>query len=285
MVKDYFGYKGKRVVVTGAASGMGEAATKMLVDLGAEIYALDIREVTLPVKKYISTNLLKKESIDAAVAKLPAKIDCIFSCAGVAGPTYRGSSFSPVDVVTINFLAARHLIEKLLPRMGGGSAISMISSVGGMGWQANMPTVMKLLETNGFDKGRAWLEANKDDPQAIGGPPENGRPYCFSKECLILYAKLRAYELAAKNMRINTLSPGNTTTAMTPDFDAIYGKENTSAVLSPIGRNATPEEQAQPLVFLNSDMASYISGLDLQVDYGFAGMVSTGGAALPVPGK
>ena len=49
IAKDYFGCKGKWVVVTGAASGMGDAATKMLAELGAEIYALDVREVTEPV--------------------------------------------------------------------------------------------------------------------------------------------------------------------------------------------------------------------------------------------
>jgi NAD(P)-dependent dehydrogenase (short-subunit alcohol dehydrogenase family) len=281
MAKDYFGYKRKKVVITGAASGMGKSATEMLIDLGAEVYALDVKEVPLPVKEYISTNLLKKDSIDAAVKKLPAKIECIFNCAGVPGATYKGSRFSPADVVTINFLAARHLIEKLIPRMSKGGAIAIISSMGGMGWPANLETDMQLLQTKDFDEGRAWLEANKDNPKAIAGPPETNPAYPFSKECLIVYAKARAFELAAKNIRINTVSPGATQTGMSADFDALYGKETIRSAVSPIGRIATAEEPAQAIVFLNSDMASYISGVDLLVDYGFSGAASIGMASLP----
>lgn len=46
-MKDYFGYNGKVVVVSGAASGMGKAATEMLVDLGARVYALDWNRVAI----------------------------------------------------------------------------------------------------------------------------------------------------------------------------------------------------------------------------------------------
>ena len=49
-MKDILGYEGKTVVITGAASGMGAAAASLLVDLGASVYALDISEVTAPVK-------------------------------------------------------------------------------------------------------------------------------------------------------------------------------------------------------------------------------------------
>jgi len=280
--KDYFGYKGKHVVVTGAASGIGKAATEMLIDLGADVYTLDINEVTLPVKEHIFTNLLKKDSIDAAITKLPAQVDKIFSCAGVAGATYRGSHFSPADVFTINFLAARHLVEKLISRVGKGGAIAFIASAAGVGWPDNLETIMQLLQTKDFDEGRAWLEDNKDNPKAIGGPPETSQAYPFSKQCLIVYAKGRAFELAAKDIRINTLSPGVTQTGMSEDFENLYGKEMYHSIIQHIGgRLSTPEEQGHPLVFLNSDMASYISGADYQVDYGFCGAAAAGFPSLP----
>ena len=44
-MQDYWGYKGKKCVVTGGSSGMGRAAAEMLVDLGAEVYGLDVRRV------------------------------------------------------------------------------------------------------------------------------------------------------------------------------------------------------------------------------------------------
>lgn len=78
-------YQGKKVVVTGAASGMGEVTAKLLIEQGAEVYALDINEPNFPVKQFIKINLGDKESIDQAVSQLPEKIDRIFSVAGIAG--------------------------------------------------------------------------------------------------------------------------------------------------------------------------------------------------------
>jgi NAD(P)-dependent dehydrogenase (short-subunit alcohol dehydrogenase family) len=251
-VKDYFGYQGKQVVITGAASGMGAAATEMLIDLGADVYALDVRPVTLPIKKYIAVDLLKKDSIDAAISQLPAKVDNIFSCAGVPGGKYGKLSFTEADVVTINFLAARHLIERLVPRMPKGSAIAIIASVAGSAWRDTIATVMPLLETKSFEEGRAWLEAHKDDEAVIAFA---GQGYALSKQCLILYAKLRAYELAARAIRINTLSPGSTQTGMSADFERMFGEGANMSIVSPIGRVATAEEMGQPLVFLNSILA------------------------------
>ncbi len=69
-MKDYFGYQGKVVVVTGAASGMGKATTEMLVDLGAKVYALDWAEVKVAgIEEYIHTDLSLKYSIDKAFEK------------------------------------------------------------------------------------------------------------------------------------------------------------------------------------------------------------------------
>jgi len=59
-------------------------------------------------------------------------------------------------------------------------------------------------------------------------------------------------------------------------FEASTPKSVLDAVLEPIGRRSTPEEQAGPLVFLNSDAASYINGLALPVDGGFMGGAATG---------
>jgi len=277
-MKDYFGYQGKQVVITGAASGMGAAATEMLLDLGADVYALDVKPVPLPVKQYIAVDLLKKDSIDAAVAKLPARLDNIFNCAGIPGAKYKGASFTEVDVVTVNFLAARHLIERLIPRMPGGSAIAIIASVAGSAWRECIATAMPLLQTKGFAEGRAWLEAHKDDEAVIAFP---GQGYSLSKQCLILYAKLRAYELAARGIRINTLSPGSTQTGMSADFELMFGLGANMSIVSPIGRVATAEEMGQPLIFLNSNLAGYVSGADLQVDYGFVGNMESGGGAVP----
>ena len=85
-MKDVLGYEGKKVVITGAASGMGASAAQLLVDLGAEVHALDIGDVTAPVSQSIKTDMRDRASIDAAVAALPGEIDVLFNCAGVPHP-------------------------------------------------------------------------------------------------------------------------------------------------------------------------------------------------------
>lgn len=52
-LKKLFGYEGKTVVITGAASGMSRSATELLLELGAEVYAIDKNPIDLPVKKHI----------------------------------------------------------------------------------------------------------------------------------------------------------------------------------------------------------------------------------------
>ena len=83
-IKELFGYKGKNVVITGSASGISYDATEMLIELGANVYAVDLNEITLPVKKAFKANLAEKEQIDDFIAKLPEKIDCLFLCHGIA---------------------------------------------------------------------------------------------------------------------------------------------------------------------------------------------------------
>lgn len=263
-MRDLFGYEGKSVVVTGAASGMGQATARLLVELGAVVYALDVKEVSVPVKKYLSANLMKKESIEAAVAQIPGAVRSLFNCAGLPGPP-----FSDVETCLVNFVGHRHLTELLLPRMGEGSAIVTIASLAGMGWPLNLPMVMQLVATQGFDAGKTWLEENAGAVAQV-----MGTGYSFSKQCNIVSAKAQAWELAKRKIRINSLSPSSTETPMMPTFIAQHGKENIDGWVSPIGRYAFPEEMAEPLVFLNSNMARYISGQDLQVDYGTAGAFS-----------
>ncbi len=277
-MKDYFGYKGKKVVVTGAASGMGQAAAKMLVDLGAEVYALDVKDVTVPVKQYIKTNLMQKDSIDATVKKIPDNIYALFNCAGITAPP-----FSNPDVVTVNYVGHRYLTEKLLPKMNDGGAIAFISSQAGVNWRAKLEMTKPLVDIKGFDKARAWLESHED---VIADA------YGFSKQCICAYVKLNCKELASRCIRINCLLPGPSQTGMMPVFkgdDVILGGQvvggkdlkdiiqaTLAAALPLCGRNAQPEEQAEPLVFLNSNMARFITGETLLTDYGYVASVEVG---------
>ena len=105
-MRDLLGYEGKTVVITGCATGMGAAAAEQLVELGAEVHALDVQDVQASVKQAIRMDLEDPASIDAAVAKLPERIDSLFHCAGVPGPP-KFSAVQTMEVCTPSRLRNR----------------------------------------------------------------------------------------------------------------------------------------------------------------------------------
>jgi len=262
-MKDVLGYQGKTVAITGAASGMGAAATQLLVDLGAEVHALDVAEIAAPVKQAIALDLADPASIDAAAAKLPARLDVFFHCAGVPGPP----RFDALQTMLVNFVGLRHLTEAVVDRVADGGAIASITSVAGMGWQKNLENVKQLMEIPDYGEARAWCEAH----------PDVANGYLFSKQCIIYYTKLLAVRLLERQVRVNCISPAPTETPMLPDFHAQAGAGFIDEHFrAPVGRNATPEEMAGPLVFLGSDLAGFVSGHNLFVDFGYLASVETG---------
>jgi NAD(P)-dependent dehydrogenase (short-subunit alcohol dehydrogenase family) len=261
-MRDVLGYSGSKVVITGCATGMGEAAARLLLELGAEVHALDVKPVKLGVAQALRADLKERGSIDAAVAQLPQRVDVLLNCAGLPGPP-----FSNLDTMLVNFVGLRHLTEALLPRIPEGGAVASITSVAGMGWRKNLEAVRALVATPDFDAGRAWCETN----------PDKANGYLFSKQCIIYYTKVRAGELVRRGVRINCLSPAPTATPMLPTFHQQAGKEMIDQHFqAPIGRDATPEEMAEPLLFLGSRMARFVSGQNLFVDYAYEAQIDAG---------
>jgi NAD(P)-dependent dehydrogenase (short-subunit alcohol dehydrogenase family) len=272
MITDVLGYAGKRVVVTGAASGMGAATAQRLVELDAEVIGLDVQPIEAPTKSKLKLDLRDKTSIDAAVRAIGRPVDAIFSVAGVPGPP-----FSNVDTLLVNFVGARQLIESLVPVMPAGSAIACVASVAGIGWQQDLPNLMPLLQTQGFDAGKAWLEAN---PKAIESN------YLFSKKMINAWVAWRgATLLRDAGIRLNCTNPGPTETGMMPAFEALYGKALVDSMLGPARRRSSSDEQAWPLIFLNSTRSSYIAGAAVQTDAGFLGAVTTGALNAKLPSE
>jgi NAD(P)-dependent dehydrogenase (short-subunit alcohol dehydrogenase family) len=264
-VSDLLAYAGKRVVVSGAATGMGAATARALVELGAEVHALDVKPIDAPVKQAIEADLREPASIDAALAQLPVRIDALFNCAGLPG-----APFSNLDTMLVNFVGLRQLTEGVLPRMPRGGAVASITSVAGMGWRKNLDNLRAIAATPGFAEARAWCEAH----------PDVANGYLFSKQCIIWYTKNRAVELVSRGIRMNCLSPAPTDTPMLSAFHAQVSREFLEQhFLAPVGRNATPEEMAEPLVLLNSDAARFVSGQNLFVDYAYEAAVDVGARA------
>ncbi|MDR0468446.1 MAG: SDR family NAD(P)-dependent oxidoreductase, partial [Peptococcaceae bacterium] len=195
-MRDYLNYTGAVCVVTGASSGIGKATTESLVDLGADVYALDVQDCEVKgVKEFIPVDLGVKASIDQAFGILPEKIDKFFGIAGVFGIQH-----DFVTAFTINFIANKYITEEyVIPRLTEGEygAIAYLSSVGGSRWAYHIDEFEDLVEA--YD----W----EDMVDAVMAKPFEGKPgtaaYQLSKRALNYYMKLRAPGLAAKGNRMN----------------------------------------------------------------------------------
>jgi NAD(P)-dependent dehydrogenase (short-subunit alcohol dehydrogenase family) len=259
-----FDYTGKNVVITGAATGMGYETTRLLLDAGASVTGLDVAEIHQPGVTGVLVDLGSQASIDAAVSLLPNRVDVLMNCAGIPG----GTRFTAAQVMAVNLLGLRHLTEALLPRIPSGGAVVHIASIAGGQWFTHVPQLGELLATATFDEGAAWVEANAEVV---------GDGYSFSKEAVQYYTMLRSTTAIKQGVRINSICPGVTDTKIMPDFRQAMGDwaiDMTADV--GIGRLAMPDEMAPAMIFLGSDGASYVNGVNLAIDGGFSAAAATG---------
>jgi NAD(P)-dependent dehydrogenase (short-subunit alcohol dehydrogenase family) len=262
-MKDVLGYTGKTVVVTGTASGMGEATAQILVDLGASVTAIDIKPTAVDVANTLEVDLRDRQAIENAVTSIDGPVAALFSCAGLPGPP-----FSELDTMLVNFVGARHLAEKLVPKMSVGASINVIASSAAIGWEKHLPVIKEFLATDGFDTAVDWLRANERAWSWSG--------YAFSKYVLDAWIGWWYPELVQHGVRINATNPGPTDTAMMPAFQDFATKEVVDQAVGPIGRYSTALEQAWPLVLLGSPRMSYVAGTVLWTDGGWNGALALG---------
>ena len=255
------GYENKRVIVSGCFSGMGEATARLLLELGAEVHGLDYKDCTLPLASFTRADLRDPTSIETAVDKIGGKLDALFNCAGLP------QTFPPLDVMKVNFVGTRHLTNQVIARMSKGGAIASISSNGGLGWSRRMPQIMELLKTQSYQDAVKWCEDHMDVVR---------EGYSLSKEAVIVWTMMASNHLINRGIRINCTTPGPTQTPMMADFEAATARIVLDTAMKPINRLSTPKEQAAPLVFLNSDWASFVNGVSFPIDGGFMGGLATG---------
>jgi NAD(P)-dependent dehydrogenase (short-subunit alcohol dehydrogenase family) len=167
----------------------------------------------------------------------------------------------------VNYAGARRLIERMVPLMKPGGAIANVASTAGLGWSRKIAIIMPLLKIDNFEDTVKWCEANLDTVR---------EGYSFSKEVMITWTLMTSAHLIKRGIRLNCTLPGPTQTPMMAEFESKSELSVIAAATQPIDRRSTPEEQAGPLVFLNSNAASYINGVALPVDGGFIGGISTG---------
>ena len=211
----------------------------------------------------LQADLRDKAAIEAAAESIEGPVHGYFGSAGLPG-----APFSDLDVMLVNFVGSRYLVDLVLSKIPAGGAIAVVASNAAMGWQLEVEKLMKLVNTEGFDAGKQWCESH----------PEAMQPdvYSFSKKIVNAWVASRAGALITEGKRLNCINPGPTATAMMPHFVRNAGQQTIDAFIGPIKRQATPEEQAWPLIFLNSPRSSYVNGETFTTDGGFFGALQTG---------
>ncbi len=260
-MNDILGYRGKRVIVTGCYSGMGEATARRLTELGAEVHGVDYKPSSLALASFSTVDLRDPQSIAAGIDGIGGAVDALFNCAGLP------QSFPALDVMKVNFIGLRDLTERVVERMKPGGAIVSIASTGGLGWSRRIPTNMEFITTKGFQAALDWCEAHLDIVR---------EGYSFSKENVIVWTQFMGAQLIKRGIRINCTLPSPTQTPMVAEFEAASGKDVVEAATQPLGRYTTADEQAGGVLLLNSALAGVINGVVLPVDGGFMGGLATG---------
>ncbi|MEM9177559.1 MAG: SDR family oxidoreductase [Myxococcota bacterium] len=258
-----FDYSGKRVVLTGAFSGVGAALLDVLAELGRpEVIALDIKAPEGPHASFIETNMGKASSVAAAIAAIDGPVDVLFNNAGIAAT-------HPVeDVMAVNWLGLRQLSEGLLPKIREGGAIANTASIAGGQWPGHLPEV---LECIGIEEPEALFGWCRDHADLVGDG------YAFSKECVQVYTMKSAKDTLARNVRTNSVCPAPIDTPLLPDFNKTMTEKTMNWTVEQIGGTiATPRDIAMSLAFLGSEASGYVNGVNLNVDMGFNAFMTTG---------
>ncbi|MCG8592551.1 MAG: SDR family NAD(P)-dependent oxidoreductase, partial [Proteobacteria bacterium] len=165
-----FDYSNKRVVITGAFSGVGAALLDVLAELGRpEVIALDLKEPDGPVDRFIETNMGDASSVEEAIAAIEGPIDALFNNAGIAAT-------NPVEaVMAVNWLGLRQLSEGLLPKIREDGAIANTASIAGGQWPGHLQEVLDCIAIEDREELFQWC---RDHAELVGDG------YAFSKECV-----------------------------------------------------------------------------------------------------
>lgn len=244
--------KDKVALITGAASGIGEATAKLFAAEGASVVVSDISEdkgikVVDDIRKlggnaiFVKTDTSKPDDHERLVKETVnafGKLNIAVNNAGIGGASARTGEY-PVDswqkVIDINLSGVFYGMKYQLPEMvkaGSGSIVNIASILGQVGF-------------------------------------ENSPAYVASKHGVVGLTKGTALEYAKEKVRVNSIGPGFIYTGLVNE--QTMGKEAISFLEQKhaVGRLGTAEEVAELILFLASDKASFITGAYYPVDGGY----------------
>lgn len=256
----------KRVLLTGASTGIGNATLKMLVADGHEVTSLDVKEAPEGAARHLHCDLSDPASVDAAVSQLDGPYDALLNVAGVAG------SMGAELVLRVNVYGLRHLTESMLAAgkvSAPGGSIVNIASLAGMAWERHLDRIDALDAAPDFAAGIEVARAYDR-----GGP----NAYVLSKEWVVAYTQRLAGRVITQGIRVNSVSPGPVITPLFPYFEADTGADQMAWLNEQVGRPAQPEDQAEVVCWLAVGRSGWVNGVDLAVDGGLSAGMRNGWA-------
>jgi NAD(P)-dependent dehydrogenase (short-subunit alcohol dehydrogenase family) len=247
--------KGKVIVVTGSASGIGLDTARICTAMGATVLGVDVTKRFDHVEEFYRADLSDARTIDALIDVLPQGIDGIANIAGLP-PT------APAEkVLKVNLFGLKRLTLGLLPKLNDGASIVNLASLAGFGWPQAVAAI------------RASEQADMDDLSGFMAQHNitnaGGRSYFFSKEALIAWTQANRWTWRDRGIRMNSVSPGPVDTPILGDFIETLGAraEEDMRVMDRPGR---ANDIAPVVAFLLSDMTTWIRGTNIPVDGGMS---------------
>lgn len=244
-------FTGRVALVTGAASGIGQATAVAFAREGARVAILDrtadaLQPTAEAVREaggeglVLACDIARSEQVEAAIAETVAtfgRLDIAFNNAGVENVAAPVAEIALADwdrILDINlrgtFVCMKHEIAQML-RQGGGVIVNTASGAGIRG---------------------------------VAG----GASYAASKHAVIGLTKSAALDYASANIRVNAVLPGN---IATPMMDRFTGGDIQKAIdLEPVGRLGRPEEIAEAVLWMSADLGAFVTGAAVSVDGGWS---------------
>ena len=244
-------FTGKVALVTGAAGGIGRATAVAFAAEGARVAILDrtsemLKDAEAAARALggdvmaLACDVSSPEQVEDAVRRVVerfGRLDVAFNNAGIeneAAPLHEIPVEAWDRILDVNlrgtFLCMKHEIAQML-RQGGGAVVNTSSGAGICG---------------------------------VAG----GASYAASKHAIIGMTKSAALDYAKRNVRVNAVLPGN---IATPMMDRFTGGDIQKAIdLEPVGRLGRPEEIAEAVLWMASDLGGFVTGSAVVVDGGWS---------------